>query len=167
MSKLEAGVVKVKNEIVGVKKLVSNIIDSIRPLGIAANNKVVIVDKSHNEDDLLIVCDSIKLRQIIYNLVYNAVKFTKDGVVEVKYSRKGSNVLFEISDTGVGIHKDDIDHIFDRFYQSKHIPELASGSGLGLAIVKSYIEMLGGSIRVESEAGKGSCFYVELAGCYN
>ncbi len=162
MSKLEAGVVMVKNEIVGIKKVLSDILSIISPEQLQDNN-VELINLSQNKDEIQIVTDNIKLRQIITNLVGNAVKFTQNGKVEIDYYENKNNVCVTVKDTGVGIPANEINNIFDRFYQSENaIKQATKGSGLGLAIVKSYVEMLHGSIRVESEIGKGTCFFVEL-----
>ena len=112
--------------------------------------------------------DSIRIKQIIINLVNNAVKFTKQGMVKLKISHEYidyEKILLKICviDTGIGIKKEDMDKLFEQFEQldmdkNKGI----EGSGLGLAIVSGFVKLMNGKIRVESEYGKGSEFVVSL-----
>ena len=166
MSKLEAGVMKVKSEIVNVKKIICDICASMRGERLIKENNVQLLNMAQDEEDVLIVTDNIKLRQIITNLLNNAVKFTRNGKVEVGYDVVDGNVCIYVRDNGIGISKEDLPFIFDRFFQTKNVELATKGTGLGLAIVKSYVDMLQGTVRVESEVGKGTCFYVELPSRY-
>jgi len=108
--------------------------------------------------------DAMRLRQIILNLLSNAVKFTSNGKIIVrtrilKESSKNISIEFTITDTGIGIRKDRLEHIFNNFEQADfETSSLYGGSGLGLAIVKQLVELQGGTIIVHSEPGKGSTF---------
>ena len=107
--------------------------------------------------------DRNKLESIISNLIKNAIKFTNSGIIEFGCALQEGFLLFFVRDTGVGIASDQISRVFDRFVQadmssSRH----HEGSGLGLSITKAYVQMLGGSIIVESEPGKGSLFTVTI-----
>ncbi|MCU4176265.1 PAS domain-containing hybrid sensor histidine kinase/response regulator [Carboxylicivirga sp. N1Y90] len=115
------------------------------------------------EDKAVLVTDREKLYAILTNLIKNAVKFTKKGSITFGYKCKENEVLFYVSDTGIGIVKEKLDAIFDRFVQADlNVASGYEGSGLGLSISKGYIEILNGAISVESEAGKGTCFYFSL-----
>ena len=107
--------------------------------------------------------DSKKIYSILTNLVKNAIKYTGEGSIEFGYEKKGKYLEFFVKDTGIGIPRDKQEAIFERFIQvdieDKHA---YGGAGLGLSIAKSYVEMLGGKIRVESEEGKGSIFYFTI-----
>jgi signal transduction histidine kinase len=95
-------------------------------------------------------------------VIENAVRYNKTGgSVDVSVSKNSGHFTVMIKDTGTGIRKDDMDRIFDRFYRSD-ISRGVEGSGLGLSIAKAIIEAHGGSIKAESEAGKGSCFSIIL-----
>ena len=166
MSKLEAGTVQAKSEIFGLKKIITDICASMQSDRLIAENNVQIVNLAQKHEEVLIISDNVKLRQIIINLMNNAIKFTKNGKVEIDYNVDNEKVCISVRDNGVGIAKEDIDNIFDRFYQTKNGNLATKGAGLGLAIVKSYIDILHGKISVESEVGKGSCFYVELPNRY-
>jgi PAS domain S-box-containing protein len=113
-----------------------------------------------------IITDEVKLRQILINILINAVKFTQEGGIgfRVKTGRDESGqmiLIAEIEDTGIGITPDEINNLFKMFWQSEAgIKE--GGTGLGLVISKEYAKMLGGDITVRSELGKGSCFTVKV-----
>lgn len=105
--------------------------------------------------------DDVRLRQVITNLCGNAVKFTEKGYVKLKILASDDILMFEISDTGIGIRKEDMQTIFNAFEQAdktknRHIV----GSGLGLSISKSFVEMMGGTITLESEYGRGTTFTI-------
>jgi signal transduction histidine kinase len=115
-------------------------------------------------DEMLVRGDSLRLKQAIFNLVDNAIKYNKPGGT-VKISTRGedSRLVVEVQDNGIGISSDDQPHIFDRFYRvDKSRARSQGGSGLGLAIVKKIVEDHGGTISVESTPGKGSTFQVIL-----
>ncbi len=111
-----------------------------------------------------IYIDPDKFEKIITNLISNAVKFTpKGGEITLNCSSTSQHVLFEFTDTGIGISADRLDTIFDRFETSaKESHDYSEGLGLGLAITKEYIELHGGTISVHSEVGKGTTFIVEF-----
>ncbi len=111
-----------------------------------------------------IIADETKLRQIITNLIGNAIKFTKKGTITVEASILDENYIqFFVKDTGVGIKKESQSLIFDRFRQEdESTTRHFGGTGLGLAISKAYVEMMGGEIWVESEVGKGATFYFTI-----
>lgn len=107
--------------------------------------------------------DEQKLISILTNLLKNAVKFTHKGKVEINYSVFAGVFKISVKDTGIGIPEDKIKAVFSRFNKvDSSNSQFYEGSGLGLSISKSYLKLLGGSIRLESKEGEGSCFYVEL-----
>jgi two-component system phosphate regulon sensor histidine kinase PhoR len=106
--------------------------------------------------------DKIRIRQTIVNLVYNAIKFTSPGgKITVAMQVQGGSVTVDISDTGIGIAKSDLPHVFDRFYKVDRA-RAGGGTGMGLAIAKHVIEAHGGEIWVQSEEGRGSTFGFNL-----
>ena len=115
-----------------------------------------------------VVADEQRLRQIAFNLVSNALKFTHHGKVTLRAQTTpvddGRLLLeFSVRDTGVGIHPDDQTRVFDRFFtQEKSYDRLASGAGLGLTICKQLLDMMGGTITLKSKVGKGSTFTVSV-----
>lgn len=144
--------------------------DLVKTFSIKAKEKNLEL-KSDFDDCIpdLIVGDQFKLNQILINLVGNAIKFTERGSVGISVKEKNKStdtVLLEfcIKDTGIGIPKEDHSKIFESFTQAySDIPRKFGGTGLGLTIVKRLIELQGGTIRLESESGQGSCFTFELS----
>ncbi len=116
----------------------------------------------------LVEVDGTRLRQILWNLLFNAVKFTQKGKVSLEVNAEPidtmhSMVTFKVSDTGVGIPQDDLDKIFAMYYQVD-LPEhqSATGTGIGLAICQQMVSLMNGEISVSSEMGQGTCFTVKL-----
>lgn len=112
--------------------------------------------------------DGTRLRQILWNILFNAVKFTVKGHVSLTVSAKTTdnkiaNVRFTVEDTGVGIPQEDVDKIFAMYYQVDHPDhQSATGTGIGLAICKEMVERMNGSIKVVSEMGKGTRFHIDI-----
>lgn len=108
--------------------------------------------------------DPGKLSQVCYNILENAIKYTPDGgTITVVLSRMGRDAVLEITDTGVGIPKEDLPHVFDRFYRvDKARSRDTGGTGLGLSIVQQIVRLHAGSVTVQSEPGKGTTFTVQL-----
>jgi signal transduction histidine kinase len=105
----------------------------------------------------------IRFKEILTNLVDNAIKFTEQGYVKVKARKQDDSVLIEVIDTGIGIAEDKKSRIFEEFYQiSTPLKSEVGGTGLGLSITKQMVELLGGKINFKSELGKGSTFYFTL-----
>ena len=105
-----------------------------------------------------VLVDALRLRQILSNLLGNAVKFTESGVVQIRVTAKDRGVSFEVSDTGVGIAPSDLAAIFDRFRQVGDVAH--GGTGLGLPITKALVDLMGGEVSVVSEISRGSTFLV-------
>ena len=130
---------------------------------------VLFCQKSLPASEVIINTDREKLYAILTNIIKNAIKFSDRGTIDFGYTLQpagsaGSAMLeFYVKDTGIGIPKSRQEAIFDRFVQADIGDRRAfQGAGLGLSISKAYVEMLGGTIRVDSEEGKGSCFYFTI-----
>lgn len=111
--------------------------------------------------------DQKQMQKVVNNLLSNAFKHTQaEGTISMEVRPEGDGAIIEIRDTGLGIHADDLDKIFDRFYQTEQLDSLqtGAGTGIGLALTKGIIELHHGTIRVKSEPGKGSCFTIALQG---
>ena len=131
-------------------------VDDFKPL--AASYEVTIVQKA--DGDLTVKADYYKVERICYNLISNALKYNrKGGTVTVEAVRRGGNVEITVADTGVGIPKDVLGRVFDKFYR---VRGGGSGTGVGLAVVKAFAELHGGRVSVKSVEGEGSEFKVEL-----
>ncbi|WP_320019165.1 PAS domain S-box protein [Labilibaculum manganireducens] len=167
------------NDIINISKIESGIID-IHLSETNINNQLQFVydslklDAYHKKLKLSFVCelpeyksitvtDSEKFYGVLSNLVKNAIKYTDKGTVEFGYAVKGEKMEFYVKDTGIGIPKEKVEIIFERFIQADIADKMArQGAGLGLAISKAYVEMLGGKIWVDSEESKGSTFFFTL-----
>ena len=115
------------------------------------------------EDIPLAFGDGRRITQCLTNLVGNALKFSKGGRVAVWVEQQGENLLYRVSDTGIGIPQEELENIFGEFQQvDTAITREFSGTGLGLNITKKFVEMHGGRIWVESELGKGSTFFFSI-----
>jgi two-component system sensor histidine kinase/response regulator len=130
---------------------------------LAKQQKIELVYKAPPKDAYVMMDESYMTR-VIDNLVSNAIKYSPEGgKVSVKAWVRDDNAVIEVSDTGLGIHADDLPHVFDAFYRVQHQEnEDVEGSGLGLSIVKTIVEQHGGQITVQSELGQGSTFRVVL-----
>ncbi|MCF8358983.1 MAG: PAS domain S-box protein [Prolixibacteraceae bacterium] len=115
------------------------------------------------EKDTILETDQAKLKQIITNLVLNAIKYTHVGIVTIGCSKAKNDYRFYVKDTGIGITEKDLPHIFERFYRGSNFDESTTrGTGLGLSIAKELAEKLGGSLTLETEPEKGSTFYLTI-----
>lgn len=146
--------------VVDTGRVIQNAVRLITP--IAAERGIAI--ESRIEEGLFVLGVSDSFSQIVYNLLDNAVKYNRDGgVVEITAESRGKSAVLTVMDTGVGIEKEEIQKIFERFYRvDKARSRDTGGTGLGLAIVKENIELMGGEIEVESVLGEGTAFIVTL-----
>jgi signal transduction histidine kinase len=165
ISKIEAGEETTLSMFFNLSELLDEIKSFFQPL---ANQKKLKLSIVYNlsPDIVNIKSDPIKLRQILDNLIGNAIKFTPKGKVEIAVTSKDDSLIFSIKDTGIGIDLSLHKVIFDRFRQVEltHSRKYG-GTGLGLSLAKSYIEMLGGTIHLDSSLGKGSVFIFEIPFC--
>jgi two-component system sensor histidine kinase BaeS len=119
--------------------------------------------QTQSSGDLVIEADPARLRQMLGNIVANAVRYTDHGHIELRAIATDDGVCFEISDTGPGIAAEDVPHVFDRFWRAeKSRSRRGGGSGLGLAITKHLVHAHAGQIEVTSEVGVGTTVTVRL-----
>jgi len=160
LSRIESGKVEVDKNSFKINALVSEVISMIKP---QADQKNIGLNFVGEKNDLIIESDYNKCFHIFQNIIANAVKFTEKGSVDITVSLDNGNAIVKVSDTGIGISKDDIQHIFDEFRQADGSnSKKFGGTGLGLSIAKKYSELIGCDISVESELGKGSVFMVRI-----
>lgn len=164
ISKIESGQVKIISEPTNVSQLINRIYQFFFH---EARNKGLglVVRTPETNGDTVIMTDSLKLEQVISNLISNALKFTAKGNIEFGYSLNKEELIFFVKDTGIGIPGEMRELIFERFRQVNDVSfRREEGSGLGLAICKSFVEMMGGTIWVDSQKGKGSefCFTIPV-----
>ena len=152
--------VKLTRENLSIAQLIKDNAHRLQPIANQKGQKIVL----QLQDSCDIYADKSKLNQVIYNLMENAVKYTQaSGVIRVSLQRQGRNAIFKVSDNGPGIPKENLPHIFDRFYRvDKARSREKGGTGLGLSIVHQLVLLHGGAISVESEEGRGATFIVEL-----
>jgi signal transduction histidine kinase len=159
LARLDAGADQYRPADVDVTEMALNCADLIRPLARARGLNL----RLHLPDPIIMRTDGNKVREVLVNLLHNAVEYNRPhGSIELSVERTGSDVRLEVRDTGIGIKPDVMSHIFERFYRadsSRHAD--TPHAGLGLAIVKSYVDLMGGTIRVES-SDAGTAFIVEL-----
>lgn len=130
-----------------------------------ASSKQINFKFNKQSDDIEVWYDQKQMQKVVNNLLSNALKHTKaEDTISINISQEDKYVIIEIKDTGTGIAAAEIDKIFDRFYQTEHLDSLntGAGTGIGLALTKGIIELHHGTIRVESEPGKGSRFIITL-----
>lgn len=179
ISKSSQQLLKIMNDIVEISRIATNQIDD-NPVSFNINSllrELVLefqplarfkklkftCNTGLNDEAAMIRFDDLKLRQILGNLIDNAIKFSEKGQVEIGYKLKDSIVEFYVKDTGIGILPENQEVIFDRFRQLEDsYTRNYGGSGLGLAIAKAFIEFLGGKIWVKSTPGKGSTFFFNM-----
>ena len=155
LSRLESERAEVHTDVVDLLGLISSVIESFL---LQAQAKAVTIESTAPAETLRVRGEEEKLRQVLANLVSNALKFTPSGgAVNVVAKRSGADVQVSVIDTGTGIPEEHLPHVFERFYKvdrSRH----GSGAGLGLAIVKHIVQAHGGEVSAASEEGKGSTF---------
>ncbi len=122
-----------------------------------------IISNNKASKDIYIYTDNLRLKQILLNLISNAIKFSSKGEIKLNYYNKGDQFFFEVSDEGIGIDKEQHDLIFNRFTRiTSHVKKPIMGNGLGLTITRNLVEMLGGNISVDSKLGHGAVFMFSI-----
>jgi two-component system phosphate regulon sensor histidine kinase PhoR len=159
LSRIETGHAELRISAVNLNLLVEEVVAQLNPL---AQRQQVTITTDPATDIPIIRADNDRIRQTLTNLVHNAIKFNHPGgKATVSTKVGGESVTVSVSDTGIGISKEELPHVFERFYKAdKARPR--GGSGLGLAIAKHTVQAHGGSIWVQSEEGKGSTFSFTL-----
>ncbi|WP_051568436.1 PAS domain-containing hybrid sensor histidine kinase/response regulator [Crocinitomix catalasitica] len=162
ISKLEAQQLPLYYEDTNLNTLIDNLKDQfvIHPINTGTEIRTI---KGLDDAESIVFVDGTRLAQILSNLLENAIKFTKKGVVEFGYTIDDEKLAFFVKDNGIGIASSDQKNIFDRFIRVDNQQNKSEqGNGLGLAIAKSLVHLLEGEIRVESEVGKGTTFYFNI-----
>jgi heavy metal sensor kinase len=161
LARLNAGADMLRPREVDVNALTDQCVALVRPLAEARGLQI----RVHHNGPASMNADPDKLREVLTNLLHNAIEYNKpDGSIDVKVERNNGTMAMEVRDTGIGISADARERIFERFYRadpSRHADDTPH-AGLGLAIVKGYVDLMGGSIDVDSTVGTGSTFRVRL-----
>jgi signal transduction histidine kinase len=159
LSRIETGQLTLACEVANTRELLTGVGQFIEPLASRKNNTLTI---QHCEPDQTIYVDRLRLRQILLNLLGNAIKFTKNGNILLRVQQgEGDRIQFVVEDNGIGIPPKEQLHIFEAFYQVRESGG-SDGVGLGLSVSAQLCQRMGGSISVESSLGKGTKFVVEL-----
>ena len=160
ISKIEAGELKISSEEIDISASLLSIARTMQPAAEAKGLRLVTdVDPRTG----VITGDRRRLEQVIMNLLSNAIKFTEEGAVSLKSEQKEGRVVISVSDSGIGIAPENISDLYTPFHQiDSGTTRKHEGTGLGLSICKKLVEMHGGTIAVESEAGVGSTFTVTI-----
>lgn len=161
LSKIEAVCLELTLESLHLDRLIKETINEFRCL---ADQKDLGLHIQTNLQNPMVINDSLRLRQILANLVSNAIKFTEIGRVEVLVKEISTDwLMLTVRDTGIGIAQDNLEHIFEEFQQiDQTTTRKYSGTGLGLAITESLVKLMQGTITVESKLGQGSTFHVKF-----
>jgi len=166
LSKIEAGKMELYLETFEIRTLVDEVVTTVRPL-VEKNANRLVLDAAPQPGTMH--ADLTKVRQILLNLLSNACKFTERGTITLAIGREddeaagGAAVVLRVSDSGVGMTREQMDRLFEAFAQAEaSTTSKYGGTGLGLAITKRFSQMMGGDVTVQSEAGKGSTFTVRL-----
>jgi signal transduction histidine kinase len=160
LTKIETGKPTQKIESISVRKIIQMAVDTIRPYAIQKDVDIYI----NSRDDIEMKADPGEIEIIMNNLISNAVKYNKTGGrVDIFYEKQETKLKISISDTGIGLRKEDKERIFDDFVRIKSTQTREiTGSGLGLSIVRKIVDMYHGSIDVQSEPDKGTTFVITL-----
>jgi signal transduction histidine kinase len=160
MSKIEAGRMELRYEEVDIQRMAEDVIATTQPLATEKGLKLQF-EQEGNVHPLEI--DRTRIRQVMLNIVGNAIKFTEKGSVTLKLSAKTDHLLVSIRDTGIGIKEDQLSIVFEQFRQiDGSLNRAVGGTGLGMPISKKLVEMHGGRIWVKSVFEQGSTFYFTI-----
>lgn len=163
ISKIEAGIINISKTHFNLSTLLYEYIAVAKQEVVRRNLHQLEILQDIPLEELLIISDENKVRQILNNLLVNAIKFTKSGTIKFGFTKNEKEVIIYVSDTGIGMSPEQQEVIFDRFRQvDDDYNRSAGGTGLGLYISKTLVRLLNGRIWLESDPGKGSTFYFSL-----
>jgi signal transduction histidine kinase/FixJ family two-component response regulator len=160
LAKVESGTIAIKPQPVQLKSLLNTVADELQLR--ASQKRLRFVYSADQSIQDWISTDPIRLRQVLYNLVGNSIRFTDRGEVSLDIHRVGDRIRLEVRDTGKGIPAADLQHMFKPFYQASNNDQASGGVGLGLHISQRIVRLLGSDLRISSTEGHGSVFWFEL-----
>ena len=162
-SKLESSEFDILYENFYINDLFDDLFEMFDDVNNRENLGLVKLEFIRKKNNRKIICDYLRLKQILFNIISNSIKFTERGHIKISYFILGEFITFKVEDTGIGISKKKIKYVFDRFWQGDSTSRKKyKGTGLGLSISKSITVLLSGDISVKSVHGKGSTFYVKI-----
>ncbi len=163
IAKLDTGLIKTNLETFSLDQLMQDIYNEMKIKTLGNKELELIYLPPNTKAETFIYTDRVKLQQILINLITNGIKYTPRGAVAYGFEIKGNSVVFNVKDTGIGINRKNREMVFKRFYRVENpLTIKVGGIGLGLAITKAYTELLGGTIELDSELGKGTSVTVIL-----
>ncbi|MDM5131599.1 transporter substrate-binding domain-containing protein [Aeromonas piscicola] len=161
ISSIEAMKFTINNKSTCLNKLVNSTVGLLQAVASTQNNRLLY--SSDIGDESFILTDPVRLRQVIYNVVGNALKFTKNGLVDVNLNQIDKKFIITITDNGIGIPKEKLGDVFQPFSQAHNNYQSGySGSGLGLSIVRQICQIMGGEVELNSKEGSGTCVVITL-----
>ncbi|MEL0457466.1 ATP-binding protein [Flavobacteriaceae bacterium SZ-1-7] len=165
VGKMESDKVELQNVSVNLERLLEDIANSFEYRLVETNNKIKIIIDNHVPEH--IICDNVRLSQVLINLIGNSIKFTTNGTINLRVvllslDTKNVGLRFEVEDNGIGIPKEKFDSIFDNFSQLKDSNVNYQGTGLGLSITKNLVELFNSKIDLKSTEGVGTTFSFEV-----
>ncbi|MCK6373528.1 MAG: ATP-binding protein [Zoogloea sp.] len=161
LAKIESGKMELVMRPEPLRALIDKIVRNYQPPAAKKGIELAVTLADDLPDDF--VCDATRVVQVLNNLLSNAIKFTDHGRVEVRVSRVEDQLEFVVADSGCGIAPDMLSHVFERFSQADNfLTRRHQGTGLGVALVKELVDLMGGSVSVQSELDKGTSFIVRL-----
>lgn len=147
------------NTINNVDNIINEVVDILYP---KLRDKQLEIEVDIDKD-IMFLCNKNRIKQLFINLLDNAIKYTEKGYVKIECRKDDSSLTIKVIDTGIGIAREHIERLFERFYRvDKGRSRKMGGTGLGLSIVKHIVELYNGTIQVQSEVGKGSTFIIRL-----
>lgn len=159
VAKLESGNMKLNKENFVLNNLVHDVYIELEDMVKEKNLDFILEEKDKN---ILINADKARIRQVLINILNNSVKFTENGSITISIEKVNEKAKITVKDTGIGIQKDKISYLFNKFYTANDYGSATSGAGLGLNIVKTIIDMHEGEVNIESEVNKGTTVTVIL-----
>ncbi|OYU78300.1 MAG: hypothetical protein CFE32_02180 [Alphaproteobacteria bacterium PA3] len=165
LAKIEAGKMEITHEPVNLCDLADEVLQSLDPLAKNRGNQLILATP---DDPIVVLTDGFRLRQCLMNLISNAIKFTQDGQVAISFEKKSTatgrgTYEIKVADTGIGMSEDAKARLFEPFQQGDgSVTRVYGGTGLGLALTREMMNLLGGTVSVESDAGLGSTFTLSL-----
>ncbi len=165
LAKIEAGKMEITHEPVNLVELADEVLQSLGPLAKNRGNQMILATP---EEPIVVLTDGFRLRQCLMNLISNAIKFTQDGQVAVTFEKQGTatgraQYEIKVADTGIGMSAEAQSRLFEPFQQGDgSVTRVYGGTGLGLALTREMMQLLGGTVGVESVAGLGSTFTLSL-----
>jgi len=159
LSRIESGQIKSKREDIDIGAIIKEVFEGYK---IQAEKKGLELSYQIEENLPTLYADVNEIKQILINLVGNAIKFTDKGSVFISLVKENDFLILKVQDTGIGIPKGDFDLIFEKFHRVERVGRQIEGTGLGLSIVKEIVNLYNGTIQIESEENKGTCFKIKF-----